>query len=302
MKARIHLLALIPIVLITARIVVIYPGNLAHGADWVEMEVSSSVYGVIDGDTFDTFPVGRVRLADVNAPELGEPGGDAAKEALKGLILNSRVYLDVDDVGVMDRYNRLVCVVYRRYNSTHLLNVNKWLVENHYVEVIDYPNEFNPHTWSLYIYYPETKLPEGYDQLLQNYMSLESDYLNLNAEAEKLNMEFEKLKIEYSSLREVFEKLNSTYGDLIEKYNDLVLKYDKIKGDYDALQSSYNSFKLDYSSLKNMYEKTRIENEKLASQLNVYMMLTYLFLGTTLMFGFSTVYLLRKRSKKAHMR
>lgn len=31
-----------------------------------------SVYKVVDGDTLDAFPVGRVRLADVDAPELGD--------------------------------------------------------------------------------------------------------------------------------------------------------------------------------------------------------------------------------------
>lgn len=56
---------------------------------------------------------------------------------------------------VMDRYNRLICVVYVEYNSTHLLNVNKWLLDHGYVRVNDYPNEFNPSVWRLYVYYPE---------------------------------------------------------------------------------------------------------------------------------------------------
>lgn len=40
----------------------------------VEVDAVAKVYRVIDGDTFDAFPVGRVRLADVNAPERGEEG------------------------------------------------------------------------------------------------------------------------------------------------------------------------------------------------------------------------------------
>ena len=123
----------------------------------VEIDVEASVYRVVDGDTFDAFPVGRVRLADINAPELDEPGGVEAKNALISLILNMRVYLDVDDVYVMDKYNRLVCVAYVRYNSTHILNVNKWLLENNYAVVSDYVNEFDPASWSLFMYYPELK-------------------------------------------------------------------------------------------------------------------------------------------------
>jgi endonuclease YncB( thermonuclease family) len=121
----------------------------------VEVDVEASVYKVVDGDTFDAFPVGRVRLADINAPELDQPGGVEAKSALTSLILNKTVYLDVDDIYVMDRYNRLVCVTYVRYNLTHLLNVNKWLLENNYAVVSDYYNEFDPASWALYVYYPE---------------------------------------------------------------------------------------------------------------------------------------------------
>jgi PKD repeat protein len=119
-----------------------------------EVDATASVYRVVDGDTFDAFPVGRVRLADVDAPEIGEAGYTKATNALKSLVLNKKVYLDVDDLNVMDRYNRIVCVVYVRNNSTHLMNVNHWLVINGYAKISDYPNEFNPYTWSLYVYYP----------------------------------------------------------------------------------------------------------------------------------------------------
>lgn len=119
------------------------------------IQVSADVYRVVDGDTFDAIPIGRVRLADVNAPELREQGGYEAKDALKNLVLNKKVYVDVDDVKVMDRYNRLVCVVYVRYNSTHLLNVNKWLLDQGLVSLSDRKNEFNPYKWKKFIYYPE---------------------------------------------------------------------------------------------------------------------------------------------------
>ena len=119
-----------------------------------EVDVTATVYKVIDGDTFDAFPVGRVRLADINAPESGEPGYYEAKNALANLVLNKKVYLDVDDIYVKDKYNRIICVVYVRENEDYLLNVNKWLVDNGYVVITDYPNEFDPYTWSLHVYYP----------------------------------------------------------------------------------------------------------------------------------------------------
>ncbi len=115
------------------------------------VDMIATVYNVVDGDTFDGFPSGRVRLADIDAPERGEKGYTEAKEALKLLTLNKVVYLDVDDMYVMDSYNRLVCVVYVEYNSTHLLNVNRWLVVNGFATLSDYPNEFNPYTWSIYV-------------------------------------------------------------------------------------------------------------------------------------------------------
>ena len=117
----------------------------------IEVDLTAHVYRVVDGDTFDGFPCGRVRLADINTPERGEVGYSEAKEALTQLVLNQKVYLDVDDLYVMDRYNRLVAVVYVEYNSTHLMNVNKWLLVNGYAKISDYPNEFNPSDWNLYV-------------------------------------------------------------------------------------------------------------------------------------------------------
>lgn len=253
-----------------------------------EIDVSALVYRVIDGDTFDAFPVGRVRLADINAPELGEPPGKEAKEALSRLILNAVVYLDVDDLEVMDRYNRLVCVAYLRFNSTYLLNLNRWLFENNYAEVVDYSNEFKPEAWSLYVFYPSTSLPGNYDLLLQNYLRLLSDYLDMSSTVQRLRSENERLNVDYNSIKEEFIKLNSTYKELMEKYG-------KIKVDYEALHSSYNNFKVEFSSLKNMYEKTKLENERILAQLNTYTLLIYIFIITTSIFGASTLYLIWKR-------
>jgi micrococcal nuclease len=150
--------------------------TLQH-ATWLTLTLSSShgdcgswdalavVVRVVDGDTFRAMitcvsgafsgriSVGteyRVRLADVNAPELGTVEGERARRALENLIQGRTVMLDVDGVDVFDRYGRIIAVAYIEYNETHLLNINKWLVEEGYARVWDHPNEFNPGTWKLY--------------------------------------------------------------------------------------------------------------------------------------------------------
>ncbi|MCS7129373.1 MAG: hypothetical protein NZ919_01860, partial [Candidatus Caldarchaeum sp.] len=50
------------------------------------VDIVASVYRVVDGDTFDCFPAGRVRLADVNTPERGQPGYTEATNALRMLV------------------------------------------------------------------------------------------------------------------------------------------------------------------------------------------------------------------------
>lgn len=85
----------------------------------VEIDETAVVSRVIDGDTFDTTSGDRVRLADVDTPEKGESGYYDAKNFLIGLVYDKTVYLDIDDIYGTDKYDRLVCVVYIDYNSTH---------------------------------------------------------------------------------------------------------------------------------------------------------------------------------------
>ena len=114
---------------------------------------------VIDGDTFDSSPLGRVRLADIDAPEPGEPGSEEAADLLVSLVLAKEVFLDIDDVYGTDIYGRFVCVVYVRHNATHLLNVNKALLDTGVVIVSHYNNEFTPYSWTLYVQSSEPPPP-----------------------------------------------------------------------------------------------------------------------------------------------
>ena len=118
-----------------------------------EVDATDSVTRVVDGDTFESATNGVVRLADVDAPESDEPGFDEATDALEGLIGNREVFLDTDDKGSTS-FGRLICVVYVRYNLTHVLNVNKAMVDRGRAVVDDFTNnEFNPATWTTYTYH-----------------------------------------------------------------------------------------------------------------------------------------------------
>ncbi len=49
---------------------------------------------VIDGDTFETVSGRRVRLSNVNAPEVGKPGADEATAKLRELIEGKNVRIN----------------------------------------------------------------------------------------------------------------------------------------------------------------------------------------------------------------
>lgn len=132
-------------------------------------EAHGVITAVVDGDTFDVTEVVyfeqelavrinstrfRVRLADINAPELGTPEGDMSKRALTQLVGEHKghVCLDIDNLRTFDRYGRVIAVAYLRINETHFLNLNKWLLANGYANVWNFTdNEFDPAAWELFV-------------------------------------------------------------------------------------------------------------------------------------------------------
>ncbi|MCW4049900.1 MAG: thermonuclease family protein [Candidatus Bathyarchaeota archaeon] len=119
----------------------------------VEIDHVSTVNHIQDGDTFALESGHWVRLADVDTPERGEFGYFEAGEYLSDLIYGKKVYLDIDDVYTYDYEgtgDRLVCLVYVPFNSTHYLNVNKALLVNRYAVTYEFYNEFTPNEWRLY--------------------------------------------------------------------------------------------------------------------------------------------------------
>ncbi len=112
-------------------------------------EVSGVVTNVVDGDTFDVEGFWRVRLADVDSPEMDTPGGKAAKFFAETMLLGETVHLDVDDLGGKDRYGRWVCVAYIEDPDTgSWINFNSMLVTSGHAVVEDFKdNEFDPGGW-----------------------------------------------------------------------------------------------------------------------------------------------------------
>lgn len=154
----------------TLALVLLEMAILASGWSGVLAEVGATidatdtVVRVIDGDTFDARRLGRIRLADVDAPELGEPGSDEATGYLRFLIRWRPVFLDIDDLQEKDRYGRIVAVVYVEHNATHLLNVNRALLDVGRVRVADFPNEFDPDAWARYV-----PRPSGYSPTFRDF-------------------------------------------------------------------------------------------------------------------------------------
>jgi hypothetical protein len=113
---------------------------------------------VVDGDTFDIGSGYRVRLADVDTPERGEYGFDAATDYVGDLIYGETVYLDVDDVYMWDTTGtRIVCVVYVEVEPDTYLNLNQALLDHGLAVVTDYDNEFNPLFWDARVYDLDTQ-------------------------------------------------------------------------------------------------------------------------------------------------
>jgi endonuclease YncB( thermonuclease family) len=144
--------------LVLATLLVLLLAVVGCASSLGEIDATAIATGVHDGDTFyidrEFSGSHTVRLADINASELGQPLSMETKNFLSALIYQKTVFLDIDDVYTFDYSgtgDRLVCVVYVSYNSTHYENVNKALLEAGLAEKKDYSNEFNPDTLTLYV-------------------------------------------------------------------------------------------------------------------------------------------------------
>lgn len=138
----------------------------------VQIDAIAKLIRVIDGDTVNAVIVNvsvtfsnylhvgediSIRFADIDAPELyvngerNEPGWRSRSVLIDLLNGRDTLYLDIDNEEIFDHYGRLIAVVYVSVNETHLLNVNKWMVDNHYARIWDFRNATYPDRWVLYV-------------------------------------------------------------------------------------------------------------------------------------------------------
>ncbi|MBC7079606.1 MAG: thermonuclease family protein [Methanothrix sp.] len=113
-------------------------------------EFHGTVVKVVDGDTFDVEGLGRVRLADVDCPEMDTEAGRAAANYTISWLFGRTVWLDIDDLKGRDDYGRWICVVYLDENGAPdpEMNFNRMIVDSGHAVVRDFTdNEFNPADW-----------------------------------------------------------------------------------------------------------------------------------------------------------
>jgi len=136
-------------------------GTILSPAVALPEEAYGIVSRVVDGDTIEVMiekvdprissGVERIRLADVDSPEINTPEGIASRDFSYAVLLGKRVYLDIDDLRVRDSYNRMVSVVYLSGEGGGLLQVpcfNRMLVDSGHGRVENFTdNEFDPQDW-----------------------------------------------------------------------------------------------------------------------------------------------------------
>jgi micrococcal nuclease len=125
-------------------------------------EANGIVTNVVDGDTFDIridktdprilYEIERVRLADVDSPEMSTSEGPLAKVYTTDALLGQKVWLDIDDRSSdgRDPYERLLAVVYLEdlNGSINTIPFNRLLVDAGFAVVKDFTNnEFDLATW-----------------------------------------------------------------------------------------------------------------------------------------------------------
>ena len=150
-------------------------------------EAYGTVTNIVDGNTFDvtiekadpriTYSVERIRLADVKSPEIDTIQGPAARDFTFAVLMNKRVYLDIDELSGSssgrDADGRLICVAYLTGIYGQPLtypNFNQMLVDSGYAELENSTdNEFNPQDWrSGGDSKPVAEPRQGLQQTLQN--------------------------------------------------------------------------------------------------------------------------------------
>jgi len=109
--------------------------------------VERQVTSVIDGDTLDVEGSLRIRLVLVDAPELSESGGQAAKDYLTSLCQGKLALIDEDDFQVGDDpYGRVLAVVYCAGTNANAAMISSGRADTYYFFCS--ASEFGSESWS----------------------------------------------------------------------------------------------------------------------------------------------------------
>ena len=98
----------------------------AHSPSFGAVDFDAKVIKIADGDTITVLREGnvqiKIRLADIDCPERGQPWGRNATDALKKALTKDTVGIEVLD---KDRYGRTIARVY-----VDSISMNRYLVES----------------------------------------------------------------------------------------------------------------------------------------------------------------------------
>jgi hypothetical protein len=255
-------------------------------AQVMEIDTVAVIRDVVDGDTLDAFPAGRIRFADIDAPEWFEEGYTQATNVLENIVntYGPYIYLDVDNEHVIELgdQKRLIAVVYVRVNATHVMNVNQKMVDEvttTNTNISDYDNEFNPTLWSLYVEYPGDILPPRlHAELLSDYIQLETDNSELVVLHDNLQTLYDLRVTEYNVLFSQFIALNTTYHDVLlehdlnQSYVELLIEYNQLNVTYQQMDDQLNDLASNYTILESQYQTAQSDLSTLEvthDQLNV---------------------------------
>ena len=145
MRRQLHTMVRVTIIVL----VVLFP---VVAAESISTYSTGFVAAVIDGSSFQLSSGGTIKLAAVDTPSSGQPGYSESKNYLTILVQGKTVYLDTGASSTTDQQDRLLCVVYIDYNSTHYENINMAMIQNSYaVPNSNSSNGFDPGTWTWFV-------------------------------------------------------------------------------------------------------------------------------------------------------
>jgi len=124
-------------------------------------ETYGVVNDVIDGTIFDIniekadprvmSNVERIKLADIESPDASTSEGAKARDFTFAVLMNKRVFLDIDNIYGRDEYGRLICVAYLSGSYSQPLiapTFNRMIVDAGYAKIENLTNnEFEPNDW-----------------------------------------------------------------------------------------------------------------------------------------------------------